>query len=142
VRRFGFRKVLTYNGVLLGLWICGFAALRSTTPHWLLLLYLLAYGFVRSIEFTSINALGYADLGDRALSKGTSMASVMQRLCNSFGVAVGATALAIVAGSGNMVTAKDFPPVFLIIGLFPFLASMGFLRLEETDGRQLSGLRE
>jgi EmrB/QacA subfamily drug resistance transporter len=142
VRRFGFRKVLTYNGVLLGMWICGFAAMRSTTPHWLLLLYLLAYGFVRSIEFTSINALGYADLGHSALSKGTSMASVMQRLCNSFGVAIGATALAIAAGSGNTVTAKDFPPVFLIIGLFPFLAIMGFLRLEDTDGRQLSGLRE
>ena len=141
VRMFGFRQVLAYNAALLGAWICGFAAFGPDSPRWLLLLYLLAYGFVRSVEFTSINALSYADLTTANMSRGTSMASVMQQLGNSFGVALSATLLTIAVGGDAAVTARDFGLVFLVIGVFPILAIPGFLRLRSSDGAELSGLR-
>jgi hypothetical protein len=142
VRQFGFRNLLAWNGVLLGLWICGIAAFQPDIPHWqwLLLPYLLAYGFVRSVQFTTITALAYADLTVPIMSKATSMASVIQQLCNSFGVAIGATVLTLTVGSNAVITAKDFQPVFLIIGLFPIIATFGFLRLKHSDGAQLRGL--
>jgi EmrB/QacA subfamily drug resistance transporter len=142
VRQFGFRNLLAWNGVLLGLWICGIAAFQPDIPHWqwLLLPYLLAYGFVRSVQFTTITALAYADLTVPIMSKATSMASVIQQLCNSFGVAIGATVLTLTVGSNAAITAKDFQPVFLIIGLFPIIATFGFLSLKHSDGAQLRGL--
>jgi MFS family permease len=143
VRQFGFRHLLAWNGVLLGLWICGIAAFPPDLPHWqwLLLPYLLAYGFVRSVQFTTITALAYADLTVPIMSKATSMASVLQQLCNSFGVAIGAAVLTLTVGSNTVITAKDFQPVFLVIGLFPIIAAFGFLRLKASDGAQLRGLR-
>ena len=142
VRLFGFRNLLAWNGVLLGLWICGIAAFQPDLPHWqwLLLPYLLAYGFVRSVQFTTITALAYADLTVPIMSKATSMASVIQQLCNSFGVAIGATVLTLTVGSSAVITAKDFQPVFLIIGLFPIIATFEFLQLKASDGAQLRGL--
>jgi hypothetical protein len=61
-------------------------------------------------------------------------------LCNSFGVAIGATVLTLTVGSNAVIAAKDFQPVFLIIGLFPIIATFGFLSLKHSDGAQLRGL--
>jgi MFS family permease len=139
LKRFGFRKLLAYNGVLLGLTICGIGAFTATSPHWLLLAYLLAYGFVRSVQFTSVTVLGYADLTPPIMSKGTSMASVVQQLCNSFGVAISATLLTLLVGPQGQATMDDFRIVFVLIGLFPILAIFDFLRLRPEDGAQVSG---
>jgi hypothetical protein len=138
VRLVGFRNLLAWNGVLLGLTICGLGAFTAETPHWLLLGYLLAYGFVRSVQFTSVTALGYADLTPAIMSKGTSVSAVTQQLCNSFGVAIAATVLTLLVGPDQQVEADDFRLVFVIIGLFPLLALPSFLRLRPQDGAALN----
>jgi EmrB/QacA subfamily drug resistance transporter len=139
LKRFGFRNLLAWNGVLLGLTIVGIGAFTKSSPHWLLLGYLLAYGFVRSVQFTSVTVLGYADLTPPIMSKGTSMASVVQQLCNSFGVAISAMLLALMVGPQGEPTQDDFRLVFVLVGLFPILAVIDFLRLKPGDGAQVSG---
>ena len=142
LRRFGFRNVLAVNAVLLGCTVCGMAFFRESTPHWIIWSYLIMYGFVRSVQFTSINALNYAALTAPIMSKGTSMASVVQQLTNSFGVAAGATLLTLTVNQTGVVTAADFGPVFLIIGALPVISMLGFLRLREQDGSEMTGQRQ
>lgn len=138
-RIFGFRSLLLYNATVLGLMVAGMALFEPDTPHWELLLYLLFYGVVRSIQFTNLTALAYADMTPAIMSKGTSMASVLQQLCNSFGVAVAASILAMVVGRNTTITPTDFHVAFIVIGLFPVISVLGFLRLKKSDGAEMSG---
>jgi hypothetical protein len=67
------------------------------------------------------------------------MTSVIQQLCNSFGVAAAASALAVVVGPNDAITLADFRLVFVFIGLLPILSMLGFLRLRPDDGAEVSG---
>jgi EmrB/QacA subfamily drug resistance transporter len=140
-RFFGFRRLLVYNSVLLGLMMMGIGFFEPTTPHWLILGYLFTYGIIRATQFTNIQALGFSDLTGALVSKGTSMSSVIQQLCNSFGVAVAATILALVAGPNATLTPADFRTVFLLIGVLPMFSLIGFSRLRASDGAEVSGAR-
>jgi EmrB/QacA subfamily drug resistance transporter len=140
-RFFGFRKLLMYNSTLLGLMVIGMGLFGPHTPHWVILLHLFAYGLVRATEFTNIQALGFSDLTGPLMSKGTSMSSVIQQVCNSFGVAIAATALGLVAGSSADITPNDFRIVFVIMGILPIIAVLGFHRLRSADGVEVSGAR-
>jgi MFS family permease len=139
LRRLGFRRLLAYNSVLLGIMICGIATFRADTPHLIMWIYLMLYGFSRSVQFTSVNALSYAELTSAIMSKGTSIVSVAQQLSMSFGVAIGATLLAFNIGPSGIITAVDFRPVFLAVGILPILASLSFLRLNPIAGAHVSG---
>ena len=86
-RRFGFRNLVLYNASLLGLMAMGLALFDQDTPHWMMVVYLLFYGVVRSVQFTNVNALAFAELTSQTLSRGNSIASVMQQLSSSFGIA-------------------------------------------------------
>ena len=78
LRRFGFRRVLIANAVIASL----FAALPSlfteVTPALLITALFLAGGLSRSLQFTSINTLAYADVPPERLSRATSFAAVCQ----------------------------------------------------------------
>ena len=73
------------------------------------------------------------------MSKATSIASVAQQLSMSLGVSIGAMLLSIQIGPSGHLMAADFPPVFLIIGILPALASLGFLRLASDTGADVTG---
>jgi EmrB/QacA subfamily drug resistance transporter len=139
LRTFGFRRLLVANGVIVGLMIAAMALLSAGTPQWLVLPFLLGFGFLRSVQFTSINTLGYADLTPEIMSKATSISGVAQQLAQSFGVACGATLLAIVVGPTAAITGDDFRPVFLLLALIPLVSVLGFIRLKPTDGIEVSG---
>ncbi len=138
-RRFGFRNLVLYNASVLGLVTMGMALFEPDTPHWVMIIYLLFYGVVRSVQFTNVNALAFADLTSQNLSRGTSIASVMQQLSSSFGIAMAATVIGLVAGGSEILTATDFRWAFVIVGLFPVLSVFGFSRLKPGDGAEMSG---
>src|SRR5262249_17934533 len=90
LRRFGFRNVLTANAVISAAFLCACAAFTPTTPIPLMMAVLLVGGFFRSLEFSSINAIAYADIEPRRVGRATALASVAQQVSLSTGVAVGA----------------------------------------------------
>ena len=141
LRHFGFRKLLIGNGVLVGFVIAGMAAFTAATPHALLYCYLLLFGFMRSVQFTCLNTLGYADVPLDMMSRGTSVSSVGQQLSMSFGVAIGATLLGLLVGENGTVTASEFRVVYPLVAILPTLGSLFFLQLLPTDGTQVSGYR-
>src|SRR5271165_1542275 len=85
--RIGYRGVLISNTVILGLLLLLFATIGLHTPIWVIVLQAFWYGAFTSLQYTSMNTLVYADLNEAETSNGSSIASTMQQLSISFGVA-------------------------------------------------------
>ena len=78
---------------------------------------LLVGGFFKSLQFTSINSIAYADIDNKAMSRATSFASVAQQLSLSAGVAIGALVLELqrIGRPDASVVASDFPLAFVLV---------------------------
>ncbi|WP_156770429.1 DHA2 family efflux MFS transporter permease subunit [Bordetella bronchialis] len=141
VRRFGFRRVLTVNALLTGLFICVCALFQPSTPSWVIILVLLIGGFFRSLQFTGVNALTYADIGADKMSRASSFAAMAQQLGVSLGVGVAAVTLNVsmaLRGSDRAQVA-DIVAGFLVIGLLCAASFFSFRRLDPAAGSQLNG---
>ena len=93
IRRLGFRTILISNGVLSAFIMMSYALFRPTTPHFLIVVALLSGGFFRSLQFTALGTLAYADVPDRLMSSASTLSSMAQQLFLSLGVALGAMLL-------------------------------------------------
>jgi hypothetical protein len=141
IRRFGFRHVLIVNCFIAATFIAVTALFVPGTPHIVLIGCLLMGGFFRSLQFTSINALTYADVPSEAMSRATSFASVAQQVSISTGVAIGALVLETMRatrGETTLVT-SDFSVAFLIVATISLTSVFFFFRLPEDAGAALSG---
>lgn len=136
----GFRRALVGGAVLSAAVTASFALLSPDTPYWIIVLVVLISGCIRSIQYLALNTISYADVPSAMLSRGTSVGGVVQQLARGFGVAIGAALLAVVAGSEHVAT-DDFRIVFLLIALIPLVSALGFMRLSESDGAEVSGHR-
>jgi EmrB/QacA subfamily drug resistance transporter len=140
LRRFGFRTVLVINTVISSAFLAACAGFTMLTPVALMILVLLVGGFFRSLQFTSINTIAYADIEPRRVSKATALTSVAQQLSVSAGVAVGALAVEMtVALRGHAtIEAVDFPPAFIVVALMSMVSVLIFLRLAPEAGAELA----
>jgi EmrB/QacA subfamily drug resistance transporter len=141
LRWLGFRTTLLVNTVLASILTAAPAIFVATTPVvWMLFLLFLA-GFFRSLQFTCINAIGYAEIGQPEMSQATSFSSVMQQLSLSIGVTLGASILEITLalhGHSQLQTA-DFAPAFVIVGFITFLSFFSFAKLAGDAGAEVAG---
>jgi MFS family permease len=140
LRRFGFRSVLVINAVVSGLFIAATALFTPVTPHAVIFAVLVVGGFFKSLQFTSINSLAYADIEPRAMSRATSFASVAQQLSLSAGVAIGALVLEIQRhGRLDMaVQSSDFSTAFIVVGAISVASALIFMMLPKSAGASLS----
>src|SRR5208282_3619748 len=92
--RLGYRGVLVSNTVLLGLLILLFGTIGVNTPLWAILLLAFSYGAFTSLQYTSMNTLVYADVSEAQTSNASSIASTLQQMSISFGVATAGLATA------------------------------------------------
>jgi Na+/pantothenate symporter len=90
--RLGYRHVLLTNTVLLGLLIGLFATIGPQTSVVVIGLQAVAFGFLSSLQFTSMNTLVYADVPEADGSMASTIASTMQQMSMSFGIAVASRA--------------------------------------------------
>src|SRR5438128_8161033 len=119
IRALGFRIVLVGDAVISALFLFGYSLFRPDTPHFVIFLALLAGGFFRSLQMTSINTLSYADVPSAMLSRATSLTSMAQQLSQTVGVATGALLLQVVLAlrGGTALTAADFYPAFVGVAM-------------------------
>jgi len=140
LRRFGFRTVLVANAVVSSAFLATCAAFTQATPVVVMLALLLVGGFFRSLQFTCINTLAYAEVETTRVSRATSLVSVGQQLAISTGVALGALAVEItvkIRGHGTL-EAQDFPPAFLAVAMISALSAIVFARLSADAGAELA----
>jgi EmrB/QacA subfamily drug resistance transporter len=140
LRRFGFRAILVVNAVVSAGFLAACAAFSQTTPVVVMVTVLLVGGFFRSLQFTSINTIAYADVEPERISRATSLVSVAQQLAISAGVAFGALAVQITAQLAGHETlgAADFPPAFLAVAAISAVSAIIFARLDRDAGAELA----
>ena len=141
LRRFGFRKVLIVNALVCSAAVGVFGLFTATTPHVVIFLVLLVSGCLRSLQFTSLQAISFAEVKRETMSQASSIASMAQRLAQSLGVAIGAYALQIsglVQGHADVAVA-DFPPAFVAIALLSAASLFFHAALPRDAGAELSG---
>ncbi len=141
LKLFGFKRVLMANALVGAAFVAAIGLFTPATPHLLILAVLLAGGFFRSLQFTSINTLGYADIERAQMSRATSFASMMQQLSLSIGVGTGALLLhlTVAARGGGQLAAGDFWPAFFAIGCLATLSALVYLPLAPDAGAEVSG---
>jgi EmrB/QacA subfamily drug resistance transporter len=137
--RFGFRKTLSVNAVVVGLSFMAYALLTRTTPHWIIYMILLTGGFFRSLQFTALNGLGFADIDQPQMSRASTMSAMGQRLAQSIGIGFAATLLRLFQGRSHHMTAETIAPAFWIIGAVALISAGFFVALPADAGASLNG---
>ncbi|MEI9992987.1 MAG: DHA2 family efflux MFS transporter permease subunit [Rhizomicrobium sp.] len=138
LERVGYRGVLISNTVILGCILMLFATIGPGTPIWLIVVQAFCYGALTSTQYTSMNTLVYADVPADKASNASSIASTMQQLSVSFGVAAaGLTTVFFIPagpsiGTGAMI--RGLHEAFLVLGAFTILSTIVFSRLKGSDG--------
>ncbi len=144
LNRFGYRQVLLYNALISSAFLAACAAFRPGVPFAVMIAVLLSGGFFRSLQFTGINTLAYAEVEPRLISRATALVAAAQQLSLSTGVAVGALVVEVTLHLKHspMMSAADFPPAFLAVGALAASAALMFARLAPDAGSQLIGRRD
>ena len=139
LNRWGYRHVLTINAILTGASLAACASFTPEMPGFIMLGILLIGGFFRSLQFTAVNTLAYADIAHAGMSRASSFAAMAQQLGISLGVGVAAEALNLSMawrGSDTLIAA-DVMVGFIVIGTMCALASLAFWRLAPNAGESL-----
>jgi len=139
---FGYRAVLVGNTLLLGAMILSFATIGSGTPVWLIVAQMFCFGLFSSMQYTSMNTLVYADVTNEESSGASTIASTVQQLSISFGVAFASlvTALFIPDRFNNAAPQMlhGIHLAFLVLGAMTIVSTAVFSRLKADDGAAVS----
>ena len=142
LRRFGYRAVLISNTVILGLLIWLFATIGVGTPIWLIVVQAFCYGFFSSLQYTAMNTLVYADISEPDTSSASSIASTMQQMSMSFGVATASLLTAVFIPDRFHTSAPEMIHgihyAFLVLGAMTVFSTIVFRELKDTDGANTS----
>jgi len=140
--RFGYRPVLLTNTVLLGCLIALFASVGPGTSVLVIGLQAMAFGFLSSLQFTSMNTLAYADIAEPDASMASTIASTMQQMSVSFGVAAASlTTAAFIPDRFHSNPAQMIHGIhraFLLLGGLTVLSALVFRALRSGDGDSVS----
>jgi len=141
LKRFGFRQILVVNGLISAAFFGAIALFSETTPQFLILAVLLTGGFFRSLQFTCLNAIAYAEVEQSDLSRASSFASVVQQISGSMGVAFAAIiieSLQFMRGD-LLLKPDDFRIAFAIVSVLVASSVLFHRRLDPKAGADVSG---
>jgi MFS family permease len=145
LRRYGFRSVLIANGILTAVGILACSALAPQTPRILTIALLFANGLFRSMQFTSLSTLAFADVPKSQLGSATSFFSMVMQMTMGMGVALGAIALRLAAlldgHLGATPGATEFRIAFAMVSVLAFLAVIDCFSLAPDAGAAVTGHR-
>jgi MFS family permease len=140
--RHGYRKVLIANTLMIGATLCLFAFVGPATPLALIVLLGLSQGFFNSLQFTAMNSMAYADIDATDSSMASTIASSLQQLSMSFGLACGSLVAAWYLGdlpqSNRDAVSSALHHAFLTLGGLTMLSSLSFWTLRPDDGDSVS----
>lgn len=141
IRRFGFKRILIWNGVISAALMFVYVWFTPQMPHLLLLAILLVGGFFRSLQFTSLNGLAYADVPQERMSRASTLSSMGQQLSQSIGVGLAAVLLhvSMEAQGTSAISAGVVTPVFGAMACVTLLGLLWYVRLPDDAGAEMSG---
>jgi hypothetical protein len=141
IRTFGFRNIMIVNAFISSGFLAACALFTIATPLLLIMILLVVGGFFRSLQFTAINTLAYAEVEPGRMSRATTLVSVNQQLALSAGVAVGAASVESTMWLHRVseLSAADFAPAFIVVSVISTISVYFFFQLPADAGHQVSG---
>ena len=141
LKRFGFRSVLLFNAFISCIFLAVQGLFTPETPHLLILAVLLAGGFFRSLQFTALNAIAYADIPQREMASATSFYAVAQQLSLAAGVVCAASVLELAQYMRGETTlaVDDFAYAFFAVALISAFSVFSHVSLAPDAGAEVSG---
>jgi MFS family permease len=140
--RFGYRRVLLGNTMVIGLIIALFGTIGLRTPVWLIVVQALGFGFFSSLQYTCMNSLVYADVSDSQASQASTLASTLQQMSLSFGVATASLVTSLFVPDRFHSTAPEMihgiHRALLVLGALTVLSALVFRELRPEDGTNVS----
>jgi EmrB/QacA subfamily drug resistance transporter len=142
LQRFGYRRVLVFNTVMLGVMLILFSMINASTPVWLIVLEVFIFGIFTSLQYSSMNTLVYADVNEEQTSGASAITSTVQQMAISFGIATASLLTAVFVPNRFHTSAPDMihgiHDAFLVLGGWTILSSLIFSELKKDDGDKLS----
>jgi EmrB/QacA subfamily drug resistance transporter len=141
IRTFGFRNIMVVNAIVSSLFLAASALFTASTPLLLIMIILVVGGFFRSLQFTAINTVAYAEVEPAQMSRATTLVSVNQQLAISAGVAVGAFSVeaTMMLRHVSELTAAEFPPAFIVVAIISAVSTYFFWQMPDDAGHEISG---
>ncbi len=135
----GFRRTLFWNGLLgAALTVC-IGLLTASTPEWLILGVVLAYGVARSLQFNAVNTLLYADVPDERKSASTALGGVGQQVSMALGISVAAILVAQFRGAGMAPQAQAISAALFLVAALTAVSALLFYRsMTAEDGASVT----
>ncbi|MGF6421544.1 EmrB/QacA subfamily drug resistance transporter [Lelliottia sp. 489] len=143
IRRLGFRKLLLINGALNVLSLLACAFISPQTPVWLIMLILYLGGVFRSIQFTAVSTLAFADVPSAQMSYANTLFSTATQLAVGLGITLGAIGIRIGEKMGDLLGMASVPGIsfrlaFVAIALICLVGMVDTLRLTKDAGSAVS----
>ena len=143
IRWLGFKKLLLINGALNVLALLACALITPQTPVWVILLVLYLGGVFRSIQFTGVSTLAFADVPAAQMSYANTLFSTATQLAVGLGISLAAIGIRI----GDVVSERlalgnipgiSFRLAFVAIAIICLVGMVDSLRLTRDAGSAVS----
>lgn len=140
MKKFGFKPVLVVNGVLNAVTIAACALLSREMPLVVICVILFLSGVTRSIQFTALNTIAFADIPQAGMNAANTLFSAAFQLAIGLGIALGAIAwrIGILVAGPNASHAVPFQIAFLIVALVSLLGVWDNITLPRGAGAHVS----
>ncbi len=140
--RFGYRRVLLINTVMLGALIALFSTVGPQTSIAMIVAQAFTFGFLSSMQYTSMNTLVYADVPTAETSAASTIMSTNQQMSLSFGVAAASLTTALFIPDRFSTSAAQMihgtHEAFVLLGALTVLSAAIFYMLRDNDGASVS----
>ncbi len=142
LRRFGYRQILILNTVLIGAIIASYFFVGPGTSFAVIVLVGLMLGLVNSLQFSSMNSMAYADIDAADAAKASALASTMQQMSMSFGLACASLVTAFFLNklpqTSHEIVTRALHHAFLTLAVLTAVSSLSFWALRPRDGESVS----
>ena len=143
IRWLGFRRLLLINGALNVCSLLACALLTPQTPVWAIMLILYLGGVFRSIQFTGVSTLAFADVPAAQMSDANTLFSTASQLAVGLGITLGAIGIRLGEQVGDWLHLTELPGIsfrlsFVFIALICRVGLIDSLHLAKTAGSSVS----
>lgn len=137
MRHYNFRTVLIVNGALVALFSFFTSLLLPQTPTIIIVVVMFLSGMFRSMQFSAITTLAFADVPQPNMTAANTLYSTVQQMSIGMGIAIGAVFLRfsnMINGSTDHYSVADFRLAFIFVGILGVLSLYGYTKLAPDAG--------
>lgn len=142
MRLLGFRRTLVWNCILNALFLALYGLFSREMPLWVMIIILTLSGVFRSIQFTALNTIAFADIPAQRMNGANTLFSTIFQLGIGLGIALGAISLRLGEAITNLslnISILPFQIALYLVAFISILPLWGLLRLEDDAGDLVAG---